>query len=657
MLPTLSESSPPTPPSAGAGPAAKHSARDRLRTAINAVKVSRAFRRASSLRRERCNTADLSTFDEIMFLGERAFELMDQRKTGIVTIDDAIAMYARLGDGREEAERQFREILSEADAKGNGDGALSHEEWTAWLTGVRDGLATPSEIFDVAEELRAIRGDLRRASLIGSLAHLGGGRTPSMMDAITEEEDAEEKLAEARRVAEEICDLVNGKLKEVAGEAYAALTNDVWIDFVEDLGLACDSVEAVEKLLATLRGMVDANSEAERAEMSAAKEAEASARDAWLEELRAAAKQRAEEQRELASSQTEWDVRVAEMQAAFEQLAADEVALDERNAASAKAEAAAAAAAKADDARRARELATWQALHATNVTRDAAERSRAEATNEAAQTEWQRRFDAAAAAAATRRAAAKAAHAAEELAFDERAAAAKAKRAAAEAAWRAELDALADAQAKQVMAVKSEHIAHTQVLANVAAATAGVQAELDEKNAAHAAAVAAYEALSTKAKALREAAAKTRAELEAAAAAQAVEFSAAAEEQKQLDAEWAQRIEAAEAQRKAEEAEESERQLEWERCVLSCYHTIMTGLIAYFYSIIYYMYGSFHFSVASMPQRSSGRRKAPRRRKSRSGGSSSFRDAKSDVVSTAKSRSASVIPARIFASLSLHERS
>ena len=439
---------PPTPPSSGAaGP--KSSARDRLRVAIQAVKVTRAFRRASTLRRERCNSADLSTFDEIMFLGERAFELMDVRKCGVVTIDDAIKMYARLGDGREEAERQFREILSEADAKGNSDGSLSREEWTNWLTGVRDGLATPSEIFDVAEELRMIRGDLRRASLIGSLAHLNL-RSPSMMDGIAEgdeeEQTEEDRIEEARRVAAQICDLVNGKLKQVAGDAYAALTNDVWIDFIEDLGLACDSVEGVEKLVASLEAMVNANSEEERAAMAAAKEAEASARDAWLDELRDAAEKRQQEQADLANSQKEWDVRVTEMQAAFEQLEEDEIALRERKAAAAKKAAEEDAAAAADEAARAEAAAAWKKERAGEIAREGAERTRASAASEAEDAEWRRRFDAEQLAAQARRADARAAADAEEREHAAKAAAAKQRRAEAEAQWRAELDALADAQ-------------------------------------------------------------------------------------------------------------------------------------------------------------------------------------------------------------------
>jgi hypothetical protein len=117
------------------------------------------------------------------------------------------------------------------------------------------------------------------------------------------------------------------------------------------------------------------------------------------------------------------------------------------------------------------------------------------------------------------------------------------------------------------MAKKSEHMQHEQVLANISAATAGVQQALDEKNAAHAAAVAEYDALAAQLAALREKAASTKAESAAVAAAQSAEFKAAAQEQKALDEEWAQRIEAAEAQRRLEEREEAERQAEWERRV------------------------------------------------------------------------------------------
>ena len=107
-----------------------------------------------------------------------------------------------------------------------------------------------------------------------------------------------------------------------------------------------------------------------------------------------------------------------------------------------------------------------------------------------------------------------------------------------------------------------------------------------DKNAAERKEAAEYRAAASAAR--QESIRRDEAELEAKEKAQIAEMKA-----KQATA----RI----AARKAEEAEESERQLEWERCVLSCYHTIMTGLIAYFPSTLLFILCMIH-SIFQSPR-------------------------------------------------------
>ena len=83
---------------------------------------------------------------EIVPLGKQAFAIMDIQIRGYVTAIDAITLYARLGvRDRRHQDAAFGEILKETDT--TGDGRITKEEWSAWVTRLADHSCAPYGTF------------------------------------------------------------------------------------------------------------------------------------------------------------------------------------------------------------------------------------------------------------------------------------------------------------------------------------------------------------------------------------------------------------------------------------------------------------------------------------------------------------------------------
>ena len=113
-------------------------------------------------------------------------------RTGAVTSDAAVRLYAHLGSDAALGSEAWNEIVNEVDGislsdgrdlKNARNGILTRDEWMAWITRLRDTSCTPFEIHEMHEELVGIVLDLQRATAIASKASRKAAKKASIKDA------------------------------------------------------------------------------------------------------------------------------------------------------------------------------------------------------------------------------------------------------------------------------------------------------------------------------------------------------------------------------------------------------------------------------------------------------------------------------------------
>ena len=120
---------------------------------------------------------------ELMPRAIECFTIMDVEDVEMITFEEALELYERLGDDAEEAKEEAMEMLESIDT--DGSHVITRHDWLLYIEEICDQLTTPGQFEELCEELDSIASTLRDAAkLKPSTRRLRMDKTTSLFKAV-----------------------------------------------------------------------------------------------------------------------------------------------------------------------------------------------------------------------------------------------------------------------------------------------------------------------------------------------------------------------------------------------------------------------------------------------------------------------------------------